>query len=269
MPVLHIANPLSKAKIKFIKSLGSKKARMIENKFVLQGEKHIIQLLQSDYEVTMLVGTPTFLSKHATLLQNKVIETFEATPALLHSLGTLQENTSGLAVAVIPQPTMPRISDYQYGLVLDGISDPGNLGTIIRIADWYDIAAVICSPRSVDLYNPKVLQASMGSFLNIPVYYTPLADYLAIVSLPVIGTFTVGMSLHDAITPRPASGLIVIGNETHGISDELLPYIQHRLSIPRYGKAESLNAAVATAVVCDHLVSYAATHYNLPNNSHI
>ena len=107
----------------------------------------------------------------------------------------------------------------------------------------------------------------MGSFLNVPIYYTPLADYLATVSLPIIGTFTVGMSLHDAVTPRPHSGLIVIGNESHGISDELLPYIQHRLSIPRYGRAESLNAAIAAAIVCDHLVSHAAAHYKSPNNS--
>jgi TrmH family RNA methyltransferase len=244
---------LSKAKVKFIKSLRLKKYRLQENSFVLEGEKSVSLLLASPYQVTTLVATPHFLNAYAHLLQGRPIEVFSVHEAIIKDLSNLEENHTALAIAPMRPSVAWEILPRQYGLVLDDIQNPGNLGTIIRVADWYGLAGIICSPTTVDLYNPKVLQASMGSFLHVQVHYTDLTSYLAKAQVPIIGTFTSGESLHDPSTVYPAEGLIVIGNEARGISPQLLPYIQQRLHIPRYGQAESLNAALAAAIVCDNL----------------
>jgi len=244
---------LPKAKVKFIKSLRLKKNRLQENNFFLEGEKNVSLLLASAYEVTTLVATPHFLHTYAHLLQGRQMEVFSIPEETLRDLSNLEENHTALAVATIPPPAAWEITPQQYGLVLDDIQNPGNLGTIIRVADWYGLAGIICSPTTVELYNPKVLQASMGSFLHVKVHYTDLPSYLAKARVPIIGTFTSGESLHDPHTVYPSEGLIVIGNEAKGINPQLLPYIQQKLSIPRYGEAESLNAALAAAIVCDNL----------------
>jgi TrmH family RNA methyltransferase len=251
MPHLNFFEKLSKAKIKFIKSLGFKKFRLQENAFVVEGAKNIEHLLASDYVIHMIVGTADFLALYHPTIAQRTPEIFQADQDLLASLGNFQSNNTGLAVATT-QPNVPvTISQQEYSLVLDGIQDPGNLGTIIRIADWYRIKAIVCSLHTVELYNPKVLHASMGSFTKVQLYYTDLAHYLSQTQMPIIGTFTIGEDLHQTVLP--AGGLIVIGNETRGISQELMPYIQRRVSIPKYGNAESLNAAVATAIVCDNI----------------
>lgn len=243
----------SKAKVKFIKSLRLKKYRLQKNSFILEGEKNVSLLLASAYQVTTLVATSHFLHTYAHLLQGRQIEVFSTHEGTLRDLSNLEENHTALAVATTPPPANWDILPQQYGLVLDNIQNPGNLGTIIRVADWYGLAGIICSPTTVELYNPKVLQASMGSFLNVKVHYTDLSSYLAKARVPIIGTFTNGENLHDPRTVYLSEGLIVIGNEAKGISPQLLPYIQQKLTIPRYGQAESLNAALAAAIVCDNL----------------
>ena len=251
---MRSANPvyfqkLSNKQAKFIKSLRLKKFRQQENVFVVEGAKNVRALLASRYTVQMIVGTPAFLDSHSTLEQHgtAVFQTDEVT---LASLGTFTTNKAALAVAHIPtQALLPPPSDT-WGLVLDSIRDPGNLGTIVRIADWYNIPALICSPSTVDLYNSKVLHASMGSFIRVQVYYTPLPAFLNSTSWPILGTFTAGNDVH--CTPLPFPGLIVIGNESQGISPAVVPHIQQKISIPRYGQAESLNAAMAAAIVCDN-----------------
>lgn len=255
------AKGVSKSQAKYIKSLRFKKHRVLENRFVLEGEKNVCALLTSHYHVTMLVATPAFLMKYAHLLNNAAIEVFAMEREALTHLSALEANYTALAVAKIPPAEAWELHHKPYTLVLDNIQDPGNLGTIIRLADWYGLGGVVCSPTTVELYNPKVLQASMGSFIHVPVYYTDLPSYLAKATVPIIGTFTSGQSLHARETTYPAEGLIVIGNETHGIHAALLPYIQQRLTIPRYGHAESLNAALAAGIVCDNLmrVSYKST----------
>ena len=197
----------------------------------------------------MLVGTPAFLADHRALWQNASYEIFQTDERTLASLGILTTNKAALTVApMLPQNQGTPPADA-WGLVLDNISDPGNLGTIIRIADWYNIPTLVCSPNTVDLYNPKVLQASMSSFLHVQVHYTALPTFLSNTSRPIAGTFTQGNNLHHTMLPSP--GWVVIGNESQGISPEVLPYITQRISIPRYGQAESLNAAMATAIICD------------------
>jgi RNA methyltransferase, TrmH family len=130
------------------------------------------------------------------------------------------------------------------------LQDPGNLGTIIRIADWYGIENVLCSPGCVDIYNPKVIQATMGSFLRVNVLYTPLDILFQQLGIPVIGAVMTGENLYQTVLPE--KGILLIGNEGSGISENLMPYISKGITIPKLGGAESLNAGIATAIICDN-----------------
>ena len=132
-------------------------------------------------------------------------------------------------------------------LVLDGIQDPGNMGTIMRTADWFNIDQIVCSKQTVDLYNSKVVQSSMGSIFRVPVSYQDLTKYLSSSNLPIYGALLKGTNIFEQSFGR--KGIIVIGNEGNGISNELLELIQHPINIPRFGKAESLNAAVAAGII--------------------
>lgn len=255
MPHFKVHNNISNTKIKFIKSLRLKKYRIQENSFILEGEKNVSQLLSSNqYTTRLLVATERFLKIHIQLLIEKNIEVYQVDENTLSSLGTFQENNAALAVATITPNQPLKTKNNNYTLVLDNISDPGNLGTIIRIADWYNIPEIICSTHTVELHNPKVLHASMGSFMHVNVYYTELSDYLSQTELPIIGAFTEGDNIHDSGTKWPDAGVIVIGNESRGINQQLMPYIKQKISIPRYGQAESLNAAIAAAVICDNFI---------------
>jgi len=243
-----LTTKLSSKQSKFIKRLRSKKYRQQAQAFVVEGAKSVCLLLASHYAVHWVVGTSAFLTAHRALWEGRNVAVFQVDEVTLASLGNFQTNNAALAVVGLPA-ALPLTSDV-WGLVLDDIRDPGNLGTMVRIADWYRIPALICSHSTVELYNPKVLQASMGSFIRVPVYYTDLSTYLRQTHWPVWGTFTTGTSVHQASVPLP--GLVVMGNEARGISPSILPYIQERISIPRYGHAESLNAAMATAIICDN-----------------
>ena len=239
---------LSRAQGRFIKSLRHKKHRQQARAFVVEGAKGVAQLLAGRHPVRWLVGTGAFLAAHRGLWQQRVGQVFRATEGQLAGLGTLV--TNGAAVAVAPFLPWPVARpEVVWGLVLDGVRDPGNLGTLVRTAAWYGIPALICSPSTVDVYNPKVLQASVGAFLHVPVHYTPLPAFLQRTPWPVLGACTTGSPLRHTALPWP--GCIVVGNEARGISPAVLAYVQQRVTIPRYGPAESLNAAVAAAVVCD------------------
>lgn len=242
--------PLSRETTKFIRSLRQKKYRQQVNAFVVEGAKNVSQLLAAQYPVQLMVGTPAFLAAHSALSQQEGIAIFQTDEAMLATLGTFRTNNAALAVAHIPAHSATAPAQGAWGLALDDIRDPGNLGTIVRLADWYSIPTVVCSPTTVDLYNPKVLHASMGSFVRVRVHYAPLPALLSSTPWPVLGTFTTGDNLHRVALPSPS--WMVIGNEARGIGPAALPYIQQRISIPRYGQAESLNAAMAAAVVCDN-----------------
>lgn len=241
---------LSNRQTKLIKSLRLKKYRQQENAFVVEGGKNVTELLTASHPLRMLIGTPSFLATNQALWQDQAYPVFQTEASALPVLGSLTTNRAALAVVPIPTKYQEVPPANTWGLALDNINDPGNLGTIVRIADWYNIPTVVCSPTTVDLYSPKVLQASMGSFLRVRVHYAPLPMFLDSTSHPIVGTFTQGDNLHQ--TPLPFPGWIVIGNESKGISPEILPYIKKCITIPRYGQAESLNAAIATAIICDH-----------------
>ncbi len=243
---------LSKARIKYIKSLQIKKYRKQEQRFVAEGEKCVVEVLKSDFVVDWLVVTESFAARHATLLHQYGGEVMVVEPRQLSGLGELKTNESALAVVRMKPNEPMQVKQDKWLLVLDDIRDPGNLGTLLRIADWYGVEGIVASNNTADLYNGKVIQATMGSFTRVRVWYTALPAFLAGVKVPILGAFLKGEDVHG-FRP-PAGGLLVIGNESSGISDDVARHVMHRVTIPRYGRAESLNAAVAAAVLLDNLV---------------
>ena len=227
-----------------------RKYRQVEQCFLVQGAKAVKETLDSDFETRTLVGTSEFFaSLGKTVLST--IEMIEVSEDDLSALGSVESNNSALAIINMGPNKIVSLPKNDFTLALDDIRDPGNLGTIIRTADWYGIKNIVASPETTDLYNPKVINASMGSFLRVNVFYTPLEDFLSTNSMPTYGTFLKGGSIHSTIFAK--EGLIVIGNESKGISPTIEKKITHRLTIPRFGGAESLNAATATGIVLDNL----------------
>ncbi len=246
---------ISRKTAKLIKSLHQKKYRHRHGLFLVEGAKSVLELLASPFKVETLAATELFLRAHHELLLQRANDfaVAELSEPALSSLSSFKNNQSALAVVAIPAVTAQLPSDGAYALALDDLSDPGNLGTILRIADWYGIRQIVGSPATTDAYAPKVISASMGSFLRVSVAYTDLEDYLQQATGPVYGAaLDRGVSVHDFAPPRPG-GIIVLGNESVGIHAALEPSISQYLHIPRYGGAESLNVGVATAIICDNL----------------
>ena len=239
-----------KAKIKYLKSLQVKKYRKQEQSFVVEGAKSVQELLSSNFEVTWVGGTENFLRAHARQLNSRKVETVEVSAKELEQLGSFQSNETVIAVAKMKQNSMPDLRD-EFALVLDDLRDPGNVGTIIRTADWYGIKNIIASDETADFYNPKTISATMGSFCRVNVFYTHLGDFFRQNKLPVFGAFMDGADVHQLNFGK--SGLIVIGNESNGVSNEVSEFVQQKVTIPRIGGAESLNAGVATGIILDNI----------------
>lgn len=233
---------ISKNQIKTIVNLQQKKFRNELKCFFVEGEKGIQELLNSDYELVNIFGIDSVFNN-----QNNI--KFEEISIIdLKKISALATPNNCLAVFKIPD--FKPISNQGLILVLDNIRDPGNLGTIIRLCDWFGIHQIVCSPETVDCFNPKVVQATMGSLTRVNINYTDIQEYLATTNLPVFGTFMDGENIYK--TKLPNSGIIIMGNEASGISEKLEKFIKNRLSIPRFGnlqKTESLNVATATAIV--------------------
>lgn len=238
---------LSKAKVKFIKSLQIKKYRKQEQCFLVEGAKSVLELLASDFEVVLVAGTAPFLGQE-TVRQGEVIEVSEEE---LAALGEFQTNNKALAVARMKPNTPIEARENEFVLVLDDIRDPGNLGTILRTADWFGIQKVVASEETADCYSPKVVTSTMGSFTRTQVYYTRLEEYLAKARARVFGAYLDGTAIHEV--SFGTGGLVLIGNESRGINPALKSFVTDKVTIPRYGQAESLNAAIATAIFCDNL----------------
>jgi TrmH family RNA methyltransferase len=247
---------LSKNQIKFVSSLKQKKFRDENNLFIAEGTKIVLELIDSNIKVTQLYAAPEFLRSHPI---EKKIEQFEAKAAELERISALKTANDVLAVCEIPTSKLDINSlKDKLTLVLDDIKDPGNLGTIIRIADWFGIENIICSEDTVDCFNPKVVQATMGSIARINVYYTDLVqlfkDQSSVLNIKTFAALLEGENIYSK--QLPSNGFIIIGNESKGISDKLLPHITDKISIPSFshyksgGEAESLNAAIATSIIC-------------------
>src|SRR5690554_2121250 len=214
---------LNKNTVKFIKTLRQKKFRQEENSFFVEGTKNVTELLRSDFKVTHLLYTDRFDVAHQELIRACEGEKYKVSAKILESLGSFKSNDHALAVAEIKENKPFSINEAELAIALDDINDPGNLGTIIRIADWYGIRKIIMSPRTADFYNPKVLNSSMGSFTRVSFFYTELEDYLFDCKVPVYGAFLEGENIHRAeLKPE---GVILMGNESHGISEKLWPIV--------------------------------------------
>lgn len=243
---------ISKNKQKFIKSLSSKKNRDIERLFIAEGPKVVSDLI-GHYPCIILAATAEFLRTHPHITAKEVIEISQKELEQMSLLKAPRE-----VIAVFSQQRFEQISEPDYKkdlvLVLDDIQDPGNLGTIIRVADWYGIRHVICSPHTADVFSSKVVQATMGALARVNVSYMPILELLKGVdkSVPIYGTFLDGDNIYNTdITP---CGIIVMGNEGNGITNEVRAVINKRLYLPGYPKdiksSESLNVAIATAITC-------------------
>ncbi len=230
-----------KSELKLIKSLQQKKYRNEHGLFVVEGKKTLEELLDASMAPYKLYAIePSELS----LANTKAVRISDRE---LRQISSLKNPNGFLGVFHIPKVRATFDSDWI--LMLDGVQDPGNLGTIIRLCDWFGIANLICSPETVDCYNPKVLQATMGSIARVHVQYDSLESFLEATKLPVYGTFMDGISVHGQHLPK--KGILVMGNEGKGISDAIAEHCAHRLAIPQFGKAttESLNVATATAIL--------------------
>jgi RNA methyltransferase, TrmH family len=242
---------LSKNKIKYIKSLQLKKNRKKEQSFIAEGAKTVLELINSDYRISTLVCTDEFLQQHKSIINNNKYEIIEVTENELSDLGTFSSNNAALAVASIKENKELYIGNNEFAIALDDVRDPGNLGTIIRVADWYGIKKIICTETTAELYNPKVINATMGSFTRVQLYYTDLITYFQKYNFPVYGAFLDGENVHSAIFEN--EGFLLLGNEANGISIELDALVSKKINIPKYGGAESLNVAIAAAVICDNV----------------
>lgn len=240
---------ISKAKVKHLKALQVKKYRKEQQCFVIEGTKSVVELLNSNFEVLWVAATDTFIDAEQKLLTKRGVEVVPATGAELVAAGSFQSNDGALAIARIKPNTAPVLQPNELALVLDDIRDPGNLGTIIRTADWFGVRHIIASAETADLYNAKVITATMGSFSRVEVFYTNLVEFLTTYTGIVYGAFMDGVDVHQVNFSN--GGLLVIGNEANGISQAVAQYITKRITIPRIGIAESLNAAIATGIILD------------------
>ena len=233
---------VSKNQIKLISSLQQKKQRIAHQLFIAEGIKGIQELLDASFELDHLYTTQNDFEM---VSNNQKTVVSDADLKKISALAT--PNT---CLAVFKMPKEKKIEASGLILALDSVRDPGNLGTIMRLCDWFGIQQLICSKETVDIYNPKVVQATMGSIARVNVSYVDLNDFLTTTSLPVFGTFMNGDDIYK--TALPQEGIIVMGNEANGISPELEKIIKNRLTIPRFGtiqKTESLNVSTATAIV--------------------
>lgn len=241
---------LSKNKLRLLLSFTKKKARDEQNLFLAEGNKLVRDLLPY-FHCKTLVGTVDFFEKEEIRLES---DCYIATKEELERLSLTRSPQAVWALFERKEHNL-NLSELKekLSLALDGVQDPGNLGTIIRIADWFGIENIICSSNCVDLYNPKVVQATMGAIARVKIHYTDLVKLMdSVGDLPIYGTFLEGDIIYE--TPLSSNGIIVMGNEGNGISEEVKQKITQKLFIPNYPSnrktSESLNVAVATSIVC-------------------
>ena len=233
---------LSRSEVKYIQSLYHKKNRDVEDVFIVEGVKIINEILYSDFKIKKIYALKEWIDKNNT--HENVIEINETE---LKKISGFETPNKVLAVVykklIIKNPALKN----NITLVLDGIQDPGNLGTIIRTANWFGIKNIIASNDTANIYNAKVIQASMGSFKSVNIFYTDIKEFLANNKILVLGAVIDGENIN--LIQKMNECLLIIGNEGQGIRDDIYPFIQKKISIPKFGNAESLNAAVATGII--------------------
>lgn len=217
----------------------------------MEGIKSIEDFLSSSFQFHSIYYTSQFADKIQNVAAN--IKLFEVNNVEIDKISTLQTPQGILALVYIPETELPLRTAYSktFTLVLDDVQDPGNFGTIVRTADWFGIRRIICSIESVDAFNPKAVQASMGSLSRVEIYYTDLVSFLSTQTLQVFGAFLEGENIYTADTGM--EGFLVLGNEGNGISAEVKKLVTNKLTIPGNGATESLNVAISAAIFCSEL----------------
>ena len=252
---------LTKSRSRLIRSLHEKKHRNELGLFLVEGGKCVKELMRSDFLIDHMLVTKEFHAANSNDLADVAHDVCGKHD--LQSLGTLQSNDAAIAVVHQKANVSFEIGDDEMAIALDDIRDPSNLGSIIRIADWYGIKKIVASESTVDRYNSKAVSATKGSFTRVRMFYTDLEKFLMGARVPVLGTFLVGEDVHTF--DFPTAGVLVMGNESNGISTEAARWIHTRLTIPSFGATESLNVAIASAVVLDN---WRRTHHaGFPVNS--
>lgn len=236
---------VTKSELKYIQSLSDKKVRLETGCFIAEGVKLVGEMIAAGYPLKAVYALDSWESPDASIEVTR-IEVFE-----LEKMSMLQTPNQVLAVAMMPQKEVALDLAGQLTLVLDGIQDPGNMGTIIRTADWFGITQIVASEDTVDVYNPKVIGATMGSFMRVSVTYKNLQEWMPTVKLPVYGALLEGENIFT--TNAVKEGLLVIGSEGKGIRENILDLITHPVTIPKIGGAESLNAGIAAGVIVAQL----------------
>ena len=251
MPCNYLSYMLSKNQLKLVQKLSQKKHRSETGLFVVEGKKSIVEFVEAGYKAEVIYATDTF---SASLGQQPLTLVSKEE---LSKLSTLKHPDEG--VAIFRQPKRKGILQEGLILALDNIQDPGNLGTLIRLCDWFGMETLLCSEQTVDCYNPKVVQASMGSLSRVEVHYLPLAGFLATCDLPVYVATLQGTNLYT--TTFPEDCVIVLGNEANGVSPEGVALANGAITIPRFGKlqqAESLNVAMAGGIIVSQVIGKAS-----------
>lgn len=240
---------LSKNQVKLIQKLHQKKYRNELNLFIVEGKKSISEFLQAGYTPQLLIATEAFT---ASVPQHLITPVSKDE---LRKVSTLQNPDEGLAV--FEQPKHKGILQEGVIIALDNVQDPGNLGTIIRLCDWFGVETLLCNTQTVDCYNPKVVQASMGSLTRVAVHYLDLAAFLTTTALPVYTMDLEGENLYTATFPKDC--ILILGNEANGISAEVRALSNEVITIPRFSKhqrTESLNVAMAGAIILSEVIGH-------------
>jgi TrmH family RNA methyltransferase len=244
---------LSKAQIKYIQSLQHKKNRQKSSQYIAEGDKIVQELLLAGMPVKAIYATHDWLEQHTPLPGNLPADAVvEVDAAVLKQLSSLTTPNRAMALLDMPAGADQLPATGTVALALEAIQDPGNMGTLIRIADWFGIPQIICSPDCVDVYNPKTIQATMGSIARVRIVEHDIKDLLQQTKLPSYAATLHGKTI--AGFPAMKEGIILIGNEGRGLTEEVIALATHRITIPRIGGAESLNAAVAAGIICGRLL---------------
>lgn len=242
---------VSKSQISFLKSLQQKKHRKEHGFFLVEGLKSVTDFLDSNYSVDTIFHNLHSASKMLKVSGNVKLQEVSADELKKFSSLITPQEVIALVKVPINIEIKPEHFNNKFTLILDGIQDPGNLGTIIRTADWFGISTIICSEDTVDVYNPKVVQATMGSLSRIAIHYTDLLLLLPKIKQPIFGAMLHGENIYQ--TNFGNEGVILMGNEGNGIRTEVQALISRQITIPQIGKAESLNVAIATAIFCNEI----------------
>ncbi len=245
---------LSKAQNKYIRSLSQQKYRKENNVFIAEGDKIAREWLASEEMVEMIVGTKEWLETNNALVHKHSEASVHTVDEEELAMISLLQTPNQALLVVRHMPQYPEINIKDWCIALDNVQDPGNMGTIIRIADWFGVKDIVCSPGCVDAYNPKVIQSAMGGHLRVAIHTANLQGFLKDTKLHIYAAALGGTSVYEV--KKHKKGILVIGNESKGISEEVMELATEKITIPRKGGAESLNAGVSAGILCSLLLPH-------------